>query len=120
MSLPDLASIVENALLAWLAAMMALVAWRCLTGRIDLSGLLAGSGADRRPTPERVQLLLGILIAAFAYAQLALAQTQAPNAPPTRTMPEVPNEILLLFAGSHSLYLVGKHRRLQSRGGHTS
>ena len=116
MSLPALASLVEKALLYWLAAMAALVLWRCITGKINLSGMLTHSDADPRPTPERVQLLVGFLFASVAYAQLALAATQAPGSPLPTQLPEVPNELLLLFAGSNSIYLAGKFGRFRALG----
>ncbi|HWA91909.1 MAG TPA: hypothetical protein VG889_17855 [Rhizomicrobium sp.] len=116
MSLPELASLVEKALLYWLVAMAAVVVWRCVSGRINLAGMLTHSDADPRPTPERVQLLVGFLFATVAYAQLALAATQAPGSPTPTALPDVPNELLVLFAGSHSIYLAGKFGRMRSAG----
>src|SRR5262249_49176127 len=120
MSLPELAALIERALLYWLAAMAAVVAWRCAAGRINLSGMLAHSEADPRPKPERVQLLVGFAFATLAYARFAPTATHRPHALPPPQLPEVPNELLLLFAGSHSIYLAGKFGRFRSGRGKAS
>ena len=85
------------------------------SGGILLSGILAQSAEDnaqRRPSPERVQLLLMFLFALVAYARLALNAAHGPS------LPEVPNELLVLFAGSNGIYLSAKLGRtiLSNRG----
>ena len=115
MGLAEIATLTERGLLCWLGAMALLVLYRCLTGGIALSGILAQSAEDnaqRRPSPERVQLLLMFLFALVAYARLALNAAQGPS------LPEVPNELLVLFAGSNGIYLSAKLGRtiLSNRG----
>lgn len=117
--IPPLAYLAEKGLLYWLAAMALVVGWRCLDGSINLAGMLAHDirdQADQRPAPDRVQLLVSFIFAVVAYARLTLAGTQGPDAPLPTHLPEAPNELVLLFAGSHSIYLIGKFRRSLSKG----
>jgi len=117
--IPPLAYLAERGLLFWLAALALVVGWGCVTGRINLAGMLAHDTrdqADQRPAPDRVQLLVSFIFAVVAYARLALATTQGSDASLPTHLPEAPNELVLLFAGSHSIYLAGKFRRSLSRG----
>ena len=117
--IPPLAYLAEKGLLFWLAAMALVVAWRCLDGSINLAGMLAHDirdQADQRPAPDRVQLLVSFIFAVVAYARLALATTQGSGASLPTHLPEAPNELVLLFAGSHSIYLIGKFRRSFPKG----
>jgi hypothetical protein len=82
---------------AWMAAVVALVAFRLLTGRIALAGLLTQDGD--KFSPERLQLLLATIGALVAYAAQALD---------ARAMPADASELLILMAGSNALYLGGK------------
>ena len=96
-----------------------LVIYRCLSGGISLSGMLAhdiGQSEGGFPAPERVQLLVMFMIALAAYARHALAVTQAPGAPPPAQLPDVPNEMLALFAASNAIYLSGKLGRTIWKG----
>jgi len=117
--IPPIAALAEKGLLLWLAAMALIVGWRCLTGDINLSGVLAHDSkdlAEGRPAPERVQLLLGFAFALVAYARLALSAQDLDGTLPVH-LPEVPTELMLLFAGSHSIYLAGKLGRTITRRG---
>ena len=117
--IPPLAYIAEKGLLFWLGAMALVVGWRCLNGAINLTGMLAHDVKDQndqRPAPERVQMLVSFLFALIAYARLALAATQGHDTPLPTRLPDAPNELVLLFAGSHSIYLIGKFRRSIPKG----
>jgi hypothetical protein len=117
--IPPLAYLAEKGFLYWLAAMALVVGWRCLDGGINLTGILAHDVKDQndqRPAPERVQLLVSFVFALVAYARLTLAATQGHDAPLPTRLPDAPNELVLLFAGSHSIYLIGKFRRSISKG----
>lgn len=72
------------------------------SGRINTNGLLFGTKGDGTTylSPERVQLLLMTLAAAFQYLQ-----TVAQN--PT-ILPPVDGTWLALLGGSHIVYLGGK------------
>jgi hypothetical protein len=83
------------------------IAIRILRGDIPLAGLLSttGSGVD----PERVQTLLVI---GFVFAGY-LTQFAASTDP--KALPEVPESLLVLLAGSNGIYLSGKVARTVNR-----
>lgn len=96
-------------LLFWLGTLVVATVYRLLNGGINVSGLLAQDveGRDRGDTPpERVQFIVGILFAVLAYALQVLSQMH--GTVPLKALPEVPQNLLLLFAGSHVIYLSGK------------
>ena len=74
-----------------------MVAYQVLTGHIGLHGLLMKKEGNRLFSPERVQLLLVTVAMGFQYLSLVLKD-------PTH-FPELPQTWLLLFGGSHGLYL---------------
>jgi hypothetical protein len=97
-------SIMYWALVAWLGAMAALVGYRLLWGGRPLLGLLSNEG--RSVDPERVQALLVVLFVAGAYIVTAMGADHS-----SRTMPDLPEGLLALLAGSEGLYLGGKLAR---------
>jgi|SRR5690348_1501020 hypothetical protein len=81
----------------WLAAIVVLIAYRVLTGRISLRGVFTKNGD--RFSPERLQLFavtLSLLVT-YMHDSLSTAKMQAPSA-----------ELLAIFAASNVLYLGGK------------
>ena len=101
----DPGRVLEIALIAWLAAIAAIVGYRLLTGTIATTGLLTTQGHS--VDPERVQMLLGVIAGAVTYANesLALLGTGATQLPaPSET-------VLTLLGGSQLLYLGGKTAR---------
>jgi len=68
-----------------------------LTRKINLRGLLMKKEGDQSFSPERVQLILAALATASQYLAQVLKD-------PSR-LPEVSQNWLLLFGGSHALYL---------------
>jgi hypothetical protein len=93
----------------WLVLLAVLFAYRCTNGEINLNGLLARSAqqaADGLPSPERVQLLFAFLLAVAGYARLTL--TTMHGAVAAASLPAVPTELMVLFVGSHGIYLAGK------------
>jgi hypothetical protein len=82
---------------AWLAASAAIVAYRILTGRISLNGLITIDGS--RFSPERLQLILITIGILASYTESALS---------TKSMPALPSEFVAVFAASQVLYLGGK------------
>lgn len=99
-----LAEVVEFALIAWLGILALFVALSILRGDIPLAGLLSSrsGGAD----PERVQslLIVGFVLVAYLveFADLPSDAT---------ALPDVPEALLALLAGSNGLYLSGKIAR---------
>lgn len=84
-----------------LAALIAVVAYQILTGRINTRGLLSEKTTNGLGgvSPARVQLLLFTL--AFAFYILS----QIAN---SRQFPTIDTKWLLILGGSHSIYLGGK------------
>ncbi|MGB1027106.1 MAG: hypothetical protein ACPGYL_11160 [Rhodospirillaceae bacterium] len=88
----------------WLCAVLALVAYRLLRGEIRTDGLLR-THPQAMIDPERIQMLAGTLLSALLYGILALGQIGDET---VKSLPEVPDALLVLFSASHSLYLGGK------------
>jgi hypothetical protein len=82
-----------------LVALMLIVGYQVLTGRINTKGMLFDKETQEF-SPGRVQLLTLTLLTAFLYI-LQAAQNPA-------QLPEVPQELLLILGGSNLVYLVGK------------
>jgi len=120
-NVPTLVQIVGWEIKGFLIALAAMVAGQLLTGEINTRNLLHGRINDtgkpirdsngvikRKPSdtsyfsPERVQLLLLTLGAAFYYL------TQVLNNPRPGTLPPVPNSWTETLAGSNLIYLRGK------------
>jgi len=88
--------------LLFLLALAAFVVAQVFTGGINTRGLLSGTRGDgsRYFSPERVQLLLFTIGVAFQYTLAVLHE-------PTK-FPAVSTGWLLVFGGSHAVYLGGK------------
>jgi hypothetical protein len=104
---PDPARLLEVALVAWLAAIAAIVGYRLLTGAIATTGLLKSNGAAGAD-PERVQMLMGAIAGAIYYANDSLALLGAEN---VRQLPDPSYLVLSLLGGSQLLYLGCKFAR---------
>lgn len=98
------------ALLAWLVAAGALVAWK-VWGR-GMRGLLDDHAG--RLSPERLQLLIATLAFGVYYVALAIKNGAGTGEQPT--MPDIPIELVAgLLGGSNALYLLGKQWRFHNR-----
>jgi hypothetical protein len=86
-----------------LTALLAVVAFQLLTGRINTRGLLSEKTKDgvAGVSPARVQLLL--FTVAFAFYLLSAIINSRP-----RQFPTIDTKWLLILGGSHSIYLGGK------------
>lgn len=89
--------------LGFVYAMLAIVAYQMLTGRINLKGLLSRKGrADPNQTsPERIQLLLVTIAASARYIGEVRQST-------TGNLPDIGNDWLYLMGGSSGLYVLHK------------
>jgi len=85
----------------FLAALIVVVAFQILTGRINTRGLLSEKTTDGvvGVSPARVQLLLFTM--AFAFYLLS-------EIVHSRQFPTIDTKWLLILGGSHSIYLGGK------------
>jgi hypothetical protein len=88
----------EAALL--LAALIAIVSYQMLTGRISLAGLLRDKTNQNQLSPVRVQLFVSTVFGAGALLYSAATRGALTVLPP---------EVLVLFASSQGLYLAGKY-----------
>jgi len=93
----DILTILRWEALGLLFALFGVLAIQVLTGQVSTSGLFMRKEGNRSFSPERVQLLLATLAASFQFlSQVAKDPSQ---------LPQIPASWLLLFGGSHSLYL---------------
>jgi len=93
-------------LLAAFAGFAGLIAYKLLTGQIDL-GDLASHEADGRSAPERLQAVIASAGGAGAYAWMVLS-AQAAAASPLTSLPDAPAWLLVGVGASHAVYLAGK------------
>jgi len=91
-------ALLGDVLSIWLAALLAIIAYRCLTGRISIAGLF--QGADGRFSPGRVQLLASTLGVLGTFVLTVLDK---------HSMSDVPDSLLVVMLASHGAYLAGKH-----------
>ena len=89
-----------------LSAIVAVVAYRLLTGAINMRGLLRDKMSERAVSPGRLQLLMTTVGGALYYLTLVLSNTKPGE------FPEIPKELLLALGGSHAFYLAGKFSSL--------
>lgn len=94
-------TLIQTASVVFLATLAMTVAYLLLTRRINLHGLLHDHN-DGRLSPGRIQALLATIYGSASYLMTALTNHGAGALPP------VPNELLAIVGGSHSLYLGGK------------
>lgn len=83
----------------WLLAMLALVLFSFISGRIPLAGLLAEPRTQKPAPLTRPQLLLTSFGAAGAYLSIALG-----NLGSARDLPDAPLWIVAALAGGHSIF----------------
>jgi hypothetical protein len=86
----------------FLGALIAIIAWKLLTGRINTRYLLYGRRGDGKPyfSPERVQLLVTTIGVAIQY----LISASHANG----QMPKLPDGSLQIFGASNAVFLGGK------------
>jgi len=95
-------------LIGWLAALAFAVVIRILRGDINTTGMLRtrpGAGID----PERATMMLTTLLVIGGYALDVLSNGAIENPVTGKdTMPDAPQELLLIMGGGNILYLTGK------------
>ena len=106
----DLQSAIVMTTYGFIAALAAIVAYRLLTGGINVTNLLGRKGASTAPvSPERVQLLISTLVAGAMYLSEAI------DLRGLHRMPDVSTSTLALVGASHGTYLLSKAMALYSR-----
>jgi hypothetical protein len=81
----------------FLILLAAIVAFKMLTGRIHLSGLLARKQDGGQVSPERIQLLLATMAMGAKYLSSVLHASNG-------AMPDVSPNWLYVFGGSSGIY----------------
>jgi hypothetical protein len=99
----DLIAVLRFEMWGFLIALIGLVFYQMVTGKINMRGLLyTKEGGPKEISPARIQALLFSVSGAFYYFFLVLGN------PNQKDFPEVPTELLLVLAGSHTIFLGGK------------
>jgi hypothetical protein len=99
----QLIPIVRLELTLILGLLALVVAYKMLTGAINMRGLLDDKVSGGL-SPGRVQLMISTVMGAGYYLMLAFERA------PDGKLPDLPEEALLLVGGSQLLYLGGKAR----------
>jgi hypothetical protein len=88
----------------FLFALAGIVAFQLLTGQINTNRLLYGKMGDATAniSPERVQLLVMTLGAAFYFVMQTATTAKSGN------FPDIPDTWPALMGGSNAIYLAGK------------
>lgn len=97
-----MSSILEIEGWGFLLLLAAIIAFRLLTRKINLHGLLHRKNGSGSVSPERVQLL----IATIAFAARYL--TQVVQSADQHSLPNVDPQWLYTIGGSSSIYVLGK------------
>jgi len=100
-----LSFIASGGIAAYFALLTALVGYRLLTGKIRTRGVL--DGPNGRLSALRVQSLLFTALALGVF----LAGLPAALASGRAALPELPGQLVWLFAASQLVYLAGKAAR---------
>jgi hypothetical protein len=88
-------------LLCFVCALAAVLAWRMLTGAMQLRGLLRRKVGQGEVSPERVQLLVATVAVSARYLGAVLQSRDG-------SMPDLEPGWLYVFAGSSGVYAVLK------------
>ena len=96
-----LAHILRLEVLGFLYALAATIAFKMLTGRINVTGLLSQIGTTRNVSPGRIQLLLATIAASASYLSQVASSTDG-------KLPGIDAKWLYLFGGSGSIYAFEK------------
>jgi len=104
MSLAEVAWLIKVEVWVFLSVLVALIAYRIVTGQINTDYLLYGTkkGGGKYFSPERVQLMLFTLGTAMFYLNDVIQHRDS------GLIPDVPKQTLVLLGGSHAVFLTGK------------
>lgn len=110
----DVAGLLEIALIAWLVVLAGFVFYAVLVRGRALSRMLYDDHG--RVVPERVSTLFIILVVAGYYILTATsAELIFDEATNSYWMPDIPESLLILLTGGHSVFLAGKMARPNDR-----
>ena len=97
-----LATVVRYEMLFVLLGLAAVVGYRLITQQINVDGLLMDKTSGRAISPARIQMLMVTMGIAGYYLMMVL------DAKNTSRLPDLPNETVMAFGASHSIFLLGK------------
>ena len=108
----DIAQILKLFFLGWLGALTAIILVKMLRGDINTTGLMCSANSDE-PDPERVTLVMLTVGVALFYLvhTLGVPLSEITDADGKVTMPDLPDEALVLLGGSQGAYITGKIMR---------
>ena len=95
-------------LLIWFALLGAIIAGRMLHGDIDSAGLLKTKHHDDDIAPERALSMTMMPVVVLSYVYTALHADMSVSHP---SLPNLPDNLLMLLTGGNGLYLAGKIAR---------
>ena len=95
-------------LFIWFALLAALVAGRLLRGDMATGGLLHHRHHDAHAAPERVLSMALFPLVVVSYAYGAVHADMSVSHP---SLPDLPDNLLMLLTGGNGLYLAGKIAR---------
>jgi hypothetical protein len=93
----DLARVLRWEVSGFVYGLAALIAFRMLTGQINLRNLLRRKDGGRKVSPERVQLLLTTIFLSVSYLKDALHSSG-------NALPDVSPQMLYVFGASRAIY----------------
>ncbi|MEH6629821.1 MAG: hypothetical protein V7776_03290 [Halopseudomonas aestusnigri] len=93
--------ILKTSIVVFLSSVSLIIAFGLLSGRINLTGLLKDK-ENGEFSPGRLQLLIFTIGGGVFYLSKILSD------PHLKSLPEVPNEVLLIIGGSNLGYLLAK------------
>lgn len=100
------ALILQVGFISWFCLLAALIIFRMLSGKIQISGFLSQSSRGSAAVlPERVIAMVITPFVAIGYAMHAL------QSDPSLGLPHIPETVLTLLTGTNSIYLAGKIAR---------
>lgn len=102
-------------IMMWPMLLIAMISYWLITGKIHTHGLLSLK-AGEKINAERVQMLAISVFAIGGYMMSVLRDTANAEAPLT-ILPDVPTELIAIFAASQTIYLSGKLARRILNGG---
>lgn len=108
MTVAGLGLFLEVFLQVWLAALVVVIFSKVLGGQINTRGLLNWD-SDKHMNSERLPVLLAAVAVPLYYAIHVMGTPlEAMKHGEQYIMPDLPDEILLLFGGSQTAYITGK------------
>ena len=105
----NIANLLQYALVAWIALLAGFAFYAILVKSRAFEEMMTGtSGAF---DPERVGAIFVVLLVAGYYVLTALNTPPEQDALGAYWMPDIPESLLIVLAGSKSLYIAGKIAR---------